>query len=218
MQIRTIKQKMLKEGALAVALLAVLGGMTYFFDDYHNSYMSEVQQMKNSVDKITLETRNLREKFTKVQKNADLYAEYTRQSADDGLSLSRALVAKKFEEFRYKYFIGDDTKIVVSKPEPLKDAKYNRPTTQVLSSTVSVNFDAMTDEDIYAFVQALGNELPGIAKFRSFSIKQDAKITDEVVKNITRTGKQKLVSGTIDFTLYGIQPIVKEAPPTNAAP
>lgn len=220
MQIRSLKKKLAKEAALGLAGLAVLGAITAFFDDYNTSYGNETNEMKNKVESLSREARQLQEKFLKVQKNADLYAEYQRQSEQGGMTAERSLVATRLSEAAAKYFIfnaGND-KISISKPEETNDEKFKRPSASVVSAEVAVPFEALTDEDVYAFVRTLAEELPGIVRFKKFSVKRETRITDQVISTVAKEGKYKIVSGEIVFAISGIKPTTPNATPNATVP
>lgn len=203
---------------LGFCALLVLGGLTYFLDDYNTGYTAETVEMNKQVEQKTDETKKLRAKYTKVQKNADLYGEYLKQSQNGGLSVDRSVVAARLNEIAAKYYVIGKT--TVSKTEELKDEKYKMPTSVVVSSEVKLPFEALTDEDIYAFIQAIDQEMPGIVRFRKFTIKRESKVTDQVINTIIKEGKYKLVSGELNFLIQGIRPVepAAVAPVNNAKP
>jgi hypothetical protein len=123
------------------------------------------------------------------------------------MNVNRSLIGTKLVEFADKYYIkGSTSKIVISKTQELADPKYRRNSMIVISSDVTVPFEALTDEDVYAFIRTISEELPGIVKFKSFSIKRDSKITDQVIRTITKEGKYRIVSGDLSFVVYGMRP------------
>jgi hypothetical protein len=206
MQVSSIKNTILREALIGIAALLVVGALTYFLMDMVEAQIQETQAMQTSVSTVKSNRQMLLDKYTKVQDNAELYQDYLKQNAGEGLSTDRAIIEKKFVAFKNKFFLGDNTRVTVSRTENPKDQKYIRPSHYVTSSDVNVTFEALTDEDIYALLQSIGQEMPGIAKFKTFNIKRDSLITDESVRSIASNGQYKIVSGNVVFTLFGIKP------------
>lgn len=206
MQIESIRKKLLKETVLALTGLIVVAGITYFLDDYALGYRAETENMKKQVDGKINDTKKLQEKFVKVQTHTGLYEEYLKQSQQGGMSVEPSMVVSRLSELANKYYIhSGGNKITVGKPEELKDDRYNTATSQVIAAEVKLPFEALTDEDVYAFVRAVGESMPGIVRFKKFTIKRESKVTDQVINAITKEGKYKLVSGEVHFTVYGIR-------------
>lgn len=216
MQINSIKKKLTKELVIGLAALLVIGGFTFFLDDYSQTHAHETDEMQRNVDEVANKARMLREKFTNIQKDADIYSEYLERSKNEGLLVSRLQVANKFDELAEKYFMTL-TKKAMPAPQELKE-KYARPFAIAMSSDAQVSFEALTDEDVYAFIRSVTEEMPGIVKFKKFTIKRDSKVSDDNVRTIAAQGKFKLVSGEIVFTLYGLKLAESKAAGASANP
>lgn len=207
MKLPTIKRQLLREGGIIAAGLITLAGATYGLAMINDQYATQNRELENQVNGINSEINSLKEKFAKVKANTDLYQEVILKQENQELSLSRQALRQHFDMYKLQYFLGKDSRVNMPAIQEIKDPKYKRNTFVAEISEVTVGFDALTDEDIYGLLQSLKQELPGAVKITKFSIARQNSLTDATIRMILETGQERLVSGAIQFTWYGIKSV-----------
>lgn len=217
MRYQELRKKLLTEGTVVAALLMVMGGGLYFLDSMHDNQISQNRTLESQLNAVTNEMNGLREKYIRVQKDGVLYQKIMTMDASDQLSLDSRAFSSAFADFRKRYnlvmgYSGTDS-------APLEDPKYKRASSLIEARNVTVNFKALSDEDVYELIQAIQKELPGSTKITSLKLNKVSRLTDQSLRAITKSGAYTMVDGTMDFIWYGIAPsdpnLAKEAKKTR---
>lgn len=211
MRYEEVKKRLWKEGIIVVFVMTLLGGGTYYLTTVFDDADKNKQQLETQVNSIVATMNTLRDKFSLVQKNANLYQEVLRKSADDGLNVSSDLLREKLKKVNSTYHLsGNSTNMDV--PQEMSGADYKHGDTAVVSSNIKSHFFALTDEDVYSLLPALQQELTGTLKFTRVSLARKDDLTEAVLQNIRKNGQAQLVDTNVEFLWLGI----KIAPPSAA--
>jgi hypothetical protein len=219
MKYEDIKRKLITETSVAVVTLVVLSGGLYFMITMFDNFTKEKGDLQTQVASATNERQTLENKYQKIQQNMDLYRELMDKSENDGLLVDRQTLRAKIEDFKTRYFLND-LSITMGAVKEMTGPLYQYKSSQMVASELTVDFDALTDEDIFSFLQSLQNELPGGLKISQFNIMRNSKITDEALRAIAKNGQYSMVKGQAKFTWMGIKSLETEAAPGSkkAAP
>jgi hypothetical protein len=205
MRYQELQKKLLTESGIALAALILLGGGLYFLDSMHEDAIAANKATESQLSAVTNEANGLREKYIRVQKDSELYQRIMTMDANDQLSLDTRTFESAFRDFKKRYSFGV-LKYTAGDAVLQEDPKYRRGTSLIETRTVTVTFDALSDEDVYELIQAIQKELPGSAKITSLTLSRESRLTDQIVRTITKTGKFALVKGSLQFIWYGITP------------
>lgn len=205
MKYEDVKRKLVVEAGIIGVSLVVLTGLAYFLDVLNESVRQEKIQMETQLATVTNEKQTLQNKYEKIKKNIDLYREVANKYAADGLAINRQTLRKKINDFKSLYFLNDLT-LSMGPIQDMTGDKYRNNSSQIVSSELTANFDALTDADIYAMIQAFQEEFPGSVKLTKFSITRVSKVTDDSLRTIAKTGQYSMVKGDMKFTWFGIKP------------
>ncbi len=205
MRYQEVKRKLIVETSAVLVVLAVLTGIVYLLNMLLEDYTRQAATLKDQLASVTNEKQTLQDKYKKTQDNLQLYTEISEKNAHDGLSVSRQLLRKKVNEFKPRFFLND-LSITMAPTTALTGNKYQYKTGGIVSSELTVSFDALTDEDIYSLMQAMRDELSGVLKVTKFSISRERKANDDSLREIARSGQYTMVKGSMQITWFGIQP------------
>ena len=208
-----LKKKLIKEAAILGGILLCLGGIAYYLAMVEEEDTAANRRLKNEVSQVTNESNALREKYIRVQKDSALYHKILEMSASEKLSISRSTMQTKLSGFAKQHYLNGQLKLSMDSISEMKDAAYKRPTNIIASTTATLNYEALSDEDIYGLIQSMQQELPGSVKITKWAISRESHLTDENIRLITKQGKYPLVKGAMEFTWYGIQPVDAPANP-----
>lgn len=200
-----IKRKLIIETAVIMAVTACFSGCTYFLTSVSDDFAQKKDVLTGQLATTTNEKQTLKEKYSKLQSNQELYEEVLAKYTADQLSVSRQFLRKKVNEFKPRYFLND-LSLTMAPAQEMAGEKYRYTTGVIVSSEISVNFDALTDEDLYSLIQAMEQEFSGAVRITRFSITREQKVTDESLRAIARNGQYSMVKGSMQMSWLGIKP------------
>lgn len=210
MKSNAIKKRLLMESVGVGLLLAFLGGSAYFLSMLYDDALQQSATLETQMNAITTEATTLKERYSRIKDNADLYYEIVQKSNTDGFALSRQVIRKKFDQYKALYFLSN-LKLSMGPTTEMTGPKYKRNTQIMVSSDITVSFEALSDEDVYSMMHAVERDFPGTVKTTRFTLSRKNKLTDEALLTITQSGQYPLVSGQWLFTWIGIKPIETDA-------
>lgn len=213
MRYQDIKRKLIIETSIILAVLSCFSGCTYFLTSVSDDFTQKKDVLTGQLATTTNEKQTLQDKYAKLQANQALYEEILAKHNNDRLSVGRQFLRKKVNEFKPRYFLND-LALTMAPAQEMTGEKYRYGTGVIVSSDLSVNFDALTDEDIYSLVQAMEEEFSGVTKILKFSITREHKVTDDSLRAIARGGQHTMVRGTMQINWLGIKSF--DAPASGA--
>ncbi|MFW0777973.1 MAG: hypothetical protein ACN2B6_09690 [Rickettsiales bacterium] len=211
MKFQQLKRQLIFEGSFAGAILAVIGGGTYFISTMQDEYISRKRNMEAQVSAVTNETNGLREKYIRVQNDIDLYEKVMRLNEEDMLSHTMGIADHLNREYEYTHnLVGGETQLNIAEPTAHEDAKYKRKTSVLMTTDATLRFQAANDEDVYRFMRDIQENYPGAVSFTGIQLERVSGLTDEALRSITQNGSYNLVESTINFKWYGINSLDPE--------
>lgn len=207
-----IQKKLIIETTVILTVLSVFSGCTYFLTSVSEDFVQKKDVLTAQLATTTNEKQSLQDKYSKLQSNYELFEEIQARYASDQLSVSRQFLRKKVNEFKPRYFLND-LSLTMAPTQEMAGGKYRYNTGVIVSSELSVNFDALTDEDIYSLIQAMDKEFSGSVRVTRFSITRERKVTDDSLREIARNGQYSMVKGSMQMGWLGIKSFETAAPP-----
>jgi len=204
MKYEAIKRKLITESSVTMALLAVIGALTYFLGTIYEESDRKKNEMQTQVASVTNERQSLENKYQKIHQNFDLYRYLMEKNQTNGLSVDRQILRAKVEEFKTRYFLND-LSITMGPVQELTGSPYRYKSSVMVASELTIDFDTLTDEDIFSFTKALEEELPGGLKITRFTLSRESKVTDEALRTIAKDGQFSMVKGEVRFRWLGIK-------------
>jgi hypothetical protein len=201
------RKRLLKESAIFVAALGLLGGLTYYLGMLSDDFVNKNNSLQSAVGAVAGEMTTLQDKYNKVQQNKELYDEAMRKSLHGGLAINRETIRDRFNQFKDEYHLNN-LRLSMGAIEDLADAQYKRKSNAINSSRVTVDFNALSDEPVFTLITSMQQDLPGGAKVTKLSLtRADNGLTDDILRVISTTGAYPMVRGNMEFTWLGIKPV-----------
>lgn len=214
MDLKQLKKRLVLETGVIAGVCAVLGGVTYYLDTVSEDFVRQNRELEGKVNSIGAEINALHEKYSKVQQNSQLYQEAMRKKGENRLYINREQVRDKFNQFKDRYYLNN-LRLSMQAIQEMADPLYKRKTNVMVSSEVSVTFDALSDIYVYQLMDAMAEELSGSCKIIKLSLsRNDSNLSAETLRSISQSGSASLVKGEVKFQWLGIKPV--EASETNA--
>ena len=215
MNIKLVQKNLLIRAAIAIAILAVVGGITLAVSMLYNAQIETQAKAKAKLDATNTQNRTLKDKIVRATESLNIYQAIN--SRGGGLSLNREYAKKLLDQMKQEYLLNAlDVSIT-----PVTDEPGGSGDTKLISARVTVKMDAFTDELVFAFVNAIKLRFPGYVRIERFDVTRTADITREAYVNVTRGVLANLVHGEIEFKWIGVKPNDAKADggaSTSAAP
>ena len=215
MKYSQLKKRLITESIVALGILAIVGGITYYLSFMLEDYQKQSQDLELLVAKATTERTALTGKFDKTKQNTDLYVEALKKNPKSGLYTNRQDIEGQFKLFQQAYDVNDIS-LTVSPPKELKDVKYKKPAGTVTVSDLKLSFNTLLDDDAFAMIDAMQKDLLGVAKIVSLKLTRNEDISDKVLQTVETKGTYPLVKADITAAWLAIKP--PETPAKNEAP
>lgn len=220
MKYEKLKRQVVVELGIMGGVLLVMAALIYVLSSLLEDYETSNQGLQKQVDAIDLEMNTLRGRFNNIKNNIGIYEEIIKKKAEGRLAINRQMVLEKFNQFKTQYTLSS-MRMTVSNAQEVKDGIFKRKNSNVNFSDVVVNFDVMSDENIFQLVDSLREELPGISKVVRVNMYRQRPFDDEIYQQISQKGSYPLIKSEIRFIWFGInsiEPPAASSPATPTAP
>ncbi len=201
---RKLKKSILKEGAIALAIIAVLAGITYFVTGEIESEEREQRQLKGNIRSLANQIDELERKHGIVNSSITEFRRLKGRQERGAFSINREQARDIFDTLRKKYRISNLSMTVTPK-DAMSGKDIERPTAQITFSEAILEFDAMSDLHVFSFINDAQQTLPGFLKITDFNINRQRKITNEVYVSVSRGEEPRMVSARVNFLWLGIE-------------
>lgn len=214
---QTILQKQLvKTGLIATIGVAVLGAIVIAVYTWSSSLDEDLNRAQSQLSGTRNDTVTRQEKNEQAHKYLDVYKKISGKNQDSRLAglnreIAQTWIAKAAQHYGLVSLDGSFEPVAeLSRPE------FKKTTLQGISSKVQLKVGALSDEDIFRFMESLLTDFPGYVKIENVLISKKADITPEVLTAISAGDIKPIVEATIDFQWLGVREIKKkDSPPVE---
>lgn len=211
-----MQKRLLMEGLVTVGGLVVAGAVIWVLSSFHDDLTQENLALQTQVASLNNEFSSLGNKYNKVQQNFNVYQEASLKQANDELAVNRDLIRKLLQSYTARFHLKNMS-LNMARTQNVTESAYKRPTAAMAYSMVDISFDALSDEDVYALIDAIQREFSGKVKFYEMTLTRQSKLTKEHLLQIAESGHSKLVSASLKFIWFGINAESPEADKAGAA-
>jgi len=215
MNAKLLKKRLFIESAAAVAVISIIGAGAWYMDTTNTNYAGETQTAEKEVNELTVQAKTLLDKFTRVQKNPQLFHDILQKKSRNELLPTRQAIRTAFNQFTTSYHLLT-VHLSMGEIAPLKGSPYIRPTSNMVSSEVSAEFNAISDEYVYGLINAMDTQLPGVTKINKLTMSLDKPLSEAILREISQKGSYPLIKTKLSFSWIGIKPVEANDPNANA--
>jgi|GEM_PF-5408499 len=201
-----LKKQVLVELAIIAAVGVVLAAIIYLISAIRDDYVAGNEAAQKQVDAIDLEMNTLRGRYNNIRKNVDVYEEVIKKQAEGRLAINRQQVLERFNQYKNQYALNS-LRLNASPAQDVKEPVFKRKNSSVNFSDVVVDFEVTSDENVYALLDSLREDLPGISKIVKVNMSLLKPLTADVVQTIIQKGSYPMVRVNIRFIWFGINPV-----------
>lgn len=192
---RDKKRLLLRIGILLVEL--VIAGTLYVLIDGKKKQQSErLDWLVNDIQKSKSNLSRLKSRAKEYSEAIVIWdntPEHKRSLVGIRINPAKELLEELSDTYRFS-----KTNITFSKPAQ-EDSDLDRPTVAIISSDISMTFNAITDEQVFRFIETLDKRSPGMIQLKSISLNLDGEITKDLLEAIAAGERPELVRGSINM-------------------
>lgn len=204
-----ILQKRLIKWSLGLLLvLAGLGGATVVLYNYNASLEAEQKKLQAKVNTIKKDISTSETKAQDADKYLQLYEKI--RGTDEAarlVALDRDVAARWISDVAKRYALSDFDGSAFSPIIVIANKDYQKKTLQGIVSDVSLVFKALSDEQVFRFLEAILEEFPGYVRITGLAITKQEDVTDDMLVAASKGLEPKLVSAKLDFQWIGVQEV-----------
>ena len=205
MNLAPLRTTIFKETAIFMVIGSVLGVIAFVLSMQHDSMVQTRISAIAAVTQTINEKQALENQFDRVREKKSIYDESLQHATKIGLFIDSQAVRDLFNEYQSLFFL----KRISVEMRPIEtltaDPKYTRKHFVANRSKISVQIDAMSDEDIYKVIQSMQRELPGFIRISGLNMRRNTELTKDVLTAIQKEGVYNLIAAQVDFDWFGMK-------------
>lgn len=210
-KLQFLRRRLVRETFIYIGLFVFEIAAAYFLLSLRDSYIEEGSALVGQMNTLNSQTTSLSDQFKKAQQSMPVYLEISKKRDDAGLSLDRQKVKDTIDKLKDQHYMPS-MRLSVSPVADSKETRMVRKTAQMITSEVGIRFEAVSDEELFAFIQTLPKELPGAVRVTKFSFNRINPVNDDQLLAITQKGAVAMLSGDMQFLWMGIRTVDPNAP------
>jgi hypothetical protein len=185
-----------------LALMCAVG--VFYTLRQEDSLKGKIEAISNETSRIRAEAADLESKTIELKKYKKLWSNLTdNRKIIAGIKMDD--VNAKLATLAEKYAISSQM-IKVTLPETMKGGLFERSTITVVSTTATLNFQALTDVKALSFIEEFINYIPGYVVVTGVQIKKgDKNYTTEDLVSISTGKVVGLINAKVDFVWYAFR-------------
>lgn len=210
---KNLRQKLVKTAIVTTVTASLLGAAAFGAYTWYSSVEQELRRAEGSVQSARNDLMSRQNKASEAEKYMGLYQQLIGDSEQEKLSDLNREKAQKWissiaKELHMSKLEGDfDPVTDIQAPE------FKKTTLHGVNSKVRLTFGAMSDEQLYRFVQAIARDFPGYVRITRVNFEKKGEIDDAALVAAGRGNFPELVSGSIEFNWIAVK---KNAQADNA--
>ncbi|MGE0754440.1 MAG: hypothetical protein AB7L92_04700 [Alphaproteobacteria bacterium] len=217
MKNNSVQKKLLFETMAIVIALMVLGGLLYFLSTWHEEKESANRGLQTQLTSLQNEMQSLSNKYTSWRQNNALYEEALQKSKNNQLSLNPNAIRAFFKRYKDEFMLSE-VNLRMAPMVELEGPEFKKNTASMVYSEVNVEFEALTDLDVFRVLDSIEREFGGKVKMLSVAVTRHEAVAQKVLRQIAVDGSAKMVSAKVRFLWMGINQTDPQTPAPTAAP
>lgn len=198
------RKKLIKESLIAFAAVAVLGALAATSDYLASRNESQIATLQGQLNNSTGQLTEMEHKYQVIKDSVEIYLEIKKQINTGYYTLDREKAKEILSGIGKKHRI-DKIETQMSPIETLTMPGVSLQRADVQFSDVRLSFRAMSDMHVYAFIDSLMRELPGVKKITGLTISMVGSFSNESLADMSTGKKPEIMNAEITFFWMGIR-------------
>jgi hypothetical protein len=201
-----LKQKMIKEGAIAAGAIFILSGLAFGITSYEESVAADLLNANNNVNALSSQITDIERKKNIISTSIKEYKDLRARLDKNEFTLDPISAQEKLNNIRKEFQLNEPKVEFKEEVELTSPAYQDYPSITATFREVNLTFKALTDLHVYSFLNALKTEFPGLIKVNEVQIKRLNRIDTNVIKGIVIAGQEpELIEANIKFLWIGLR-------------
>jgi hypothetical protein len=209
-----LKKRLIRDGIISAVLLILLAGGGYEVSDYDDQTTADKQKADADNGRLTGENSTMQLLLNSGAEVNAFYDAYSKEHKTS-LAIDRETMTKTLTELREKNHLTNLSLTVSPITTPSQDKTMGLKTGNLLQSEVKLSFNALTDNSVFGFIEALERQLPGIVMLHDIKITKSRDLGADVLRDLNIHRLDTMVTAEVAFTWIGLHTSEEKA---NAAP
>lgn len=216
MKIEELKKRLIKVSMVTLMITSVSCAAAYGVYSWSTGLQEEARTAQGNLSRALGDVSMRELKNKEAQEYLELYLKITGESEQAKISdLNREKAQAWLKQVALQNNIVN-LGGTVDPITPISSEAFKKKTFEGITSKVVLNFGAMTDEQIYRFIEAILTQFPGYIKITRFELERKGDITDDVLLAASRGKFPDLVTGVVEFNWIGVREIKAEETPETS--
>lgn len=204
MKIQNERNRLIKEvvkfTAIAGVCLAVYLGASMWASSVEQSKTQNTARTAQLQTEIT----NLRTKVDSSGSAQKIYTGLVESRGNEDFEIDNEKVRAVLQELVKRHRISISDKLEYSAERDFKHPELTTVTTPIkVRQEAKLRFAAISDLHVYAFMQSLSRELPGIIKFTQFKITRKVMVDEDAIAQLALGRTINTVEAEVTFDWFG---------------
>lgn len=213
-KLQSLRKILIKNAIIMSVAVLVSCVVAYSVFSWSSSLQTEAKRAESRLNSARRDVSSREVKNEDARNSLELYRQITGESEQAKISDLSRDKAQLWLKAAAKANDIVNLKGTFDPVTPIASEDFKKKTLEGISSLVKLEFAAMTDEQIYRFVESIINDFPGYVKINVLTLERTGEITDEVLRAAGRGKFPELVKGTMEFHWVGVREVSAES---NAA-
>lgn len=207
MKAQTLKKELIRLAIIAAVAVSASGAVAYGIYSWSSGLQTEAQAAKNKLSRAQGDVRGREAKNREANEYLELYRKITGDSETEKISeLNREKAENWIQQTAFQYNIMK-LEGAVDPITPIENPEFHKKTFEGITSKITLKFSAMTDEQIFQFMNALLTRFPGYIKITRVVLTRQGEITDATLVAAGRGQFPDLVTGEMEFHWIGVREV-----------
>jgi hypothetical protein len=202
-----LRKKLIKESATLVCLVSFFAVLGVVLHNYSESVQSEQHIQENEVNAFRVKLAELRRFMESGQEQVALYNTFIKNHGQD-LTLDRESASQFITAQHEKYHLVN-LSITIPPFSELPKETLSIKSGTMIKSDVKITFGALTDNSVFAFIEKLQREMPGMVVLKEVRIIRTTGLTSDVIVGINKHRITPVVTADLSFAWIGIRNDIK---------
>jgi hypothetical protein len=200
MKIVTLRKRIALNFTVSLLIIVSASFVIYLYFKNQTETRNKISDLSNKTNAINAEVHELQSKTVEIAKYKESWQKLSENKKNtSGIKIDD--FNSRLEETAKKYFVTTkDVKINV--PDALRNGIFTRDTIDILFTTVSIKFSAISDTMAMAFIADFVNSLQGYYVVTNVELKKEKDYSAQDLKDIALGKTVGNVEGKLDFFWY----------------
>lgn len=196
------KKDLILKLSIFVILICVVASVTFYLGSIVDDLEKKESWLKNDIGDMGRKLEGMNKKTMEFSEGVKVWESIS--ESDKSLTGLRINDAKDvLDKLQAKYKLSS-VKTSFSKPDNI-EGDYKTDTVGMVSSTISMNFSAISDEYIYNFILDMTKNFPGFVQIKSISINKPIEVNKETLKRIAAGEEVGIISVALEFYWHDLK-------------